>query len=381
MSDLNAIVNAADLRAALQTGSLERVDIAATDLPPVDIATLQMNHVRMTGTKLVGLHVGSLQASRVHGRGVLLRATRFEHAELLQWDISASQAQEIQWPGARLQDCRFTETPLTNANLQRGILVGCEFALSDLNHANLSEALILHSNFTDTRQGGAVLDNANLTGAVLCHVNLRGANLFRASFQHAVLIGVDLRDANLTGVSFKDAVLIDCKIERAEMSGTTIQEIAQAGGSLADVFERLKHLPAEQTAMMTAALLVRGASSTQQSSASVAMASGQMDPLSTLMRLSFAAMIRELQGRGGPQELGQLRVDGDHVYARSVGGEEIRLTAATRDAPRVAPQMRAIDPNTAQPSQPAARPAPAVPAAGAPAPVAPAGRFNGLEID
>jgi uncharacterized protein YjbI with pentapeptide repeats len=380
MSDLHAIANAADLRAALQSGQIERADIAATDLPPVEVGAVRMNHVRMMGTKLVGLHINGLHASRVHGRGVLLRATRFERAELLQWDISASQAQEIQWPAARLQDCRFTETPLTNANLQRSILVGCEFALSDLNHANLSEALILHSNFTDTRQGGAVLDNANLSSAVLCHVNLRGANLFRASFQHAVLIGVDLRDANLTGVSFRDAVLIDCKTERAEMSGSTVQELAQAGGSLAEVFERLKHLPAEQTAMMAAALLVRGATATPSSAgnsaASATNASGQLDPMATLMRLSFAAMIRELQGRGGPAELGQLRVDGDHVYARSTGGDEIRLTSARADAPRQAAQMRVPDPG-----QPAARPAPAPVAAPAATP-APGGRFGGgLEID
>lgn len=378
MSDLHAIANAADLRAALQSGQLERADVAATDLPPLDVGAVRMNHVRMLGTKLVGLHINGLHASRVHGRGVLLRGTRFERAELLQWDIAASQAQEIQWPAARLQDCRFTETPLTNANLQRSILVGCEFALSDLNHANLSEALILHSNFTDTRQGGAVLDNTNLAGAVLCHVNLRGANLFRANFQHAVLIGVDLRDANLTGVSFRDAVLIDCKTERAEMSGSTVQEVAQAGGSLADVFERLKHLPAEQTAMMAAALLVRGAAATPTSGNVTASASGaQLDPLATLMRLSFAAMIRELQGRGGPAELGQLRVDGEHVYARSTGGDEVRLTSARADAPRQAAQMRVPDPGT--PAQPAARPAPA-PAAQPGTPAA-GGRFGGLEID
>ncbi len=375
MSDLHTLTNAQDLRAALQSGHLERLEIAALDLAPAEFGSVEMNHVRMVGTKLVGLRIGQLLARRVHGRGVLLRATRFERAELHNWDISASQAQEIQWPSSRLHDCRFAETPLTNANLSRALLVGCEFAMSDLNHANLSESLILNGGFTDTRQGGAVLDNTNLSGAVLCNVNLRGANLFRANFSHAVLIGVDLREANLTSVRFADAVLVDCKLERADLSGGTGQEIAMAGNSLADVFERLKHLPAEHTAMIAAALLLRGGTSqTSREVASATATGAQLDPLTTLLRLSFAAMVRELQGRGGPAELSQFRVDGEHVYVRGVEGGEIRVTAAARDAPRQSPNMRIPDPGASAAPRPAAAPAaaPAVPATG---------RFSGLEID
>lgn len=377
MSDLHTIANASDLRTALQSGTLERVDVAAVDLPPLDVGRLHLNHVRLVGTKVVGLHVAELYAKRIHARGVLLRGTRFERAEMHNWDVSASQAQEIQWPGARLQECRFTETPLTNANLQRALVVGCEFAMADLNHANMAESLILHSNFADSRQGGAVLDNANLSGAVLCQVSLRGANLFRASFASAVLIGVDLRDANLVGVTFRDAVLIDCKTERADLGGGAAEELAKASGSMADVFDRLKLLPAEHLAMMTAALLVRGGGMAPATQSNAVATTGQVDPLATLMRLNFATMIRELQGRGGPAELGMLRVDGDHVYARGVAGDEVRLTQAARDAPRQAAQMRVPDPAPA--TRPGA-PAPA-PAAAAPAGTGNPGRFNGLEID
>lgn len=375
MSDLSSIVNVSDLRNALHAGSLERLDVQAVDLPPTDAGRVQMNHVRFTGTKLVGLHLAGLEAARVQCRGVILRGTRFEHAELRNWDVSASHAQEIQWPAARMYDCRFTETPLTNANLGRALLVGCEFAMADLNQANLSESLIIQSKFTDTRQGGAVLDNANLSGAVLSGVSLRGANLFRANFTGAVLIGVDLRDANLVGVSFKDAVLIDVKTERAEMAGSTITEIQMAGTSLLDVFERLRHLPVEHTALVAAAALLRGNQTTAATPG--AATSGQLDPLTVLLRLSFPAMVRELQGRGGPPELANLRVDGDHVFARGVSGEEIRLTGAERAAVRQAPQMRDPLPSpAATPSRPAA--APAQPAA---APRPGDGRYGGLEID
>jgi uncharacterized protein YjbI with pentapeptide repeats len=384
MSDPHTVTNATELRQALLGGTLDRAEVPAIDLPPTDIAKARLSHVRLVGTKLVGLHIGELHASRVDARGVLLRATRFERGELHNWSVSNSQAQEVQWAQAKLFDCHFAETPLTNANFGRAMIIGCEFAQSDLNHANLQESLILHSRFTDARQGGAVLDNARLSGAVLCHVNMRGANLLRADFSHAVLVGVDLREANLVGANFKDAVLIDVKIERADMQGQTVQEVAQAGTSVADVYERLRHLPAEQLAMVAATVLVRGSPVQAQATPGMALAREAGDPLQNLLRLSFAQMIRELQGRGGPQELGQLRVDGEHVYARSVGGDEVRITGAGRDAPRQAPQMRMADPSPRAPDPSAAPPPAAKPAAapGQPAPDGPGNnRFSGLEID
>jgi hypothetical protein len=229
--------------------------------------------------------------------------------------------------------------------------------------------MVLHTRFSDSRQGGAVLDNADLSGAVLCQVDLRGANLFRASFAHAVLIGVDLREANLVGVRFQDAVLIDCQTDRADLGGGSAEELARASGSLADVFERLQHLSSEHLAMMTAALLLRSGGAAQAPAATVP-PPGE-DPLAALLRLPFAGLVRDLQGRGGPTELGQLRTDGDHVYARGITGEEVRLTAAQRDPPRQAPLLRVPDP------VPTSRPA----AASTPTPSPSPGRHGGLEID
>ncbi len=376
MSDLTTISNASDLRAALQSGLLERCEVGPADLPPIDVPLVRLNHVRMVGTKMVGVRAAGWIANRWSTRGVLLRGARLERAELAHCEIANGQGQELHLPSARIFDTRFLETPLTNANFGRSVLVGCDFAQSDLNHATMVEAMLLNCRFTDARQGGAVLDNINLAGAVLCNVELRGANLFRANFSNAVLINVDLREANLTGVSFRNAVIIDVKTERAELQGTTAQEFQVAGASLNEIWERLRHLPGDVLAMMAAALLHRAPSSTGVTSAAATAAPTQGDPVATLLRLSFAAMVRELQGRGGPQELGQLRVDGEHVYARAISGEEVRLTSADRNAPRQPAPMRVPDPQAAQ--QRAAGPAAA--------PVAPpvaggSGRFSGLEID
>ncbi|MBM4342862.1 MAG: pentapeptide repeat-containing protein [Deltaproteobacteria bacterium] len=375
MSDLHTISNASELRSALQGGTLERCEIGPVDLPPVDAPAVRLNHVRMTGTKLVGVHAAGWHANRWQARGVLLRGTRFDRAELHNCEIANGQGQELHWPAARLFDSRFVETPLTNANLGRALVVGCDFAQSDLNHATLGEAMLLNTGFADARQGGAVLDNVNLSGAVLCNVNLRGANLFRANFANAVLIHVDLRESNLTGVSFRNAVIIDCKTDRAEMAGSTHQEYQAAGSSLADIWDRLRHLPADVLALMTAALLARAQSGGPASVASSA-PTGGVDPLAALLRLNFAALIRELQGRGGPAELGQLRVDGEHVYARSQTGEEVRMTGAAANAPRQPAPMRTPDPPPPQ-NAGVARAAPAAPAPSGSG----SGRFSGLEID
>ncbi|MSQ82004.1 MAG: pentapeptide repeat-containing protein [Myxococcales bacterium] len=380
MSDLTTLANASDLRTALQSGSLERCEIGPVDLPPIDVPSVRLNHVRMTGTKLVGVHAGNWHANRWIARGVLLRGARFDRAELLNCEISNGQGQELHWPTARLFDCRFVETPLTNANLGRSLIVGCDFAQSDLNHASLGESMLLNSSFTDARQGGAVLDNANLTGSVLCNVNLRGANLFRANFSNAVLINVDLREANLTGVSFRNAVVLDVKTDRAELTGTTHQEFQLAGTSLSDIWDRLRHLPADVLALMTAALLHRAQPTAATSPINTTQ--GGVDPLAILLRLNFSALVRELQGRGGPAELAQLRVDGDHVYARSQTGEELRMTGAGNNAARQPAPMRTPDPPTQQQAPSASVGRNAQPAAAGTAPPPSGnGRFSGLEID
>jgi hypothetical protein len=132
-------------------------------------------------------------------------------------------------------------------------------------------------------------------------------------------------------------------------------------------------------AVVATALLTRA----QVAAPQVRDRAGQDDnPLNHLLAQPFAGLVRSLQGKGGPAELAQLRVDGDHVYARGVSGEEVRLTAAERAAPRVVPVMR--DP---LPAPRAAEP-PRPPAAAVAAPIPPAnpgqaaaGRNAGLEID
>lgn len=393
MSDMNQIANARDFIQQLRTGRMHRVEVAPCDLGQhggVEFGPSSWNHVRMTGTKMVGLTIRDLRVDRWLARGVLLNGTRFEGAELRSVSISSSQAMALQWPRAVLEGCQFSETPLTNANLSRAALTGCHFSISDLNHANLTESLLLNCRFTDSRQGGAVVDNVNLSGAVLCGVDLRGAGLFRANFDGAILVNVDLRDANLVDASFQGAVMIGCKTDRADMSESTETQVRAADGGISDIAKSLsgRHDP-KQLAMITAAVLAAMVDVAQPAAATVADSVSSGDAVAELVLLKFPALVRELQGRGGPSELGRLRVDGDHVYARGVDGNEVRLTTQERSAPVRPPVMRDPTPERgsgggSRPSS-SARPAPARPAPPDPAPAAPPayGDFDaaGLEID
>ncbi len=358
MSDLHTIANAADLRQALQSGRLERVAIDSLDLPPLHVSAVTMAHVRMVGPRLIGLQIDDLQASNVQARGVLLRAVRWPHAQLMRWQVSASQAQEMQLPGARLEACTFVDTPVTNSNFRGAQWLGCTFQQADLNHVTLGDAFILDSRFEDARQGGAVLDNADLQNAVLCHVDLRGANLLRANFQGAILVDVDLRDANLREARFADVLLVNCRLERTEFTA-----LGQNQASHAQLLERLGRLPPEQVLAIAAALLVRPAGAIPERTDTP-----HGDGVGNLLKLTFPALVRELQGRGGPAELARLRVDGEHVWATAHTGDEVRLTSGAQ-VQRVAPQMAVPLPVSPQIPQ-------------APTPVAPPkSRPSGLEID
>ena len=375
MSDLLQISNTRDFVQQLKTGTFERVEVGPCDLGQhggAEFGPATWSHVRMTGTKLVGLNVKQLRADRWMARGALLNGTRFEAAELSGVHISNSQAMAIQWPSAVLRRCSFVETPLTNANLSRALFTDCRFEIADLNHANLSEALLLNCSLSDNRQGGAVVDNANLSGAVLCGVNLSGAGLFRANFDGAVLVNVDMRGANLVDASFRDTVMVQCKTDHADMSPQTESQIKQARSDVGAIIAALqRHHEPQQLAAVTAGLLAGGVIA----GASAAPApTPSADPVAELVQLDFATLVRELQGRGGPSELGRLRVDGNHVYARGVDGQEVRLTAQDRSAPIRPPVMRQPEPERAAPPAPAA-PAPPPNFGGG------GGDGGGLEID
>ncbi|MBP46482.1 MAG: hypothetical protein CMH53_00920 [Myxococcales bacterium] len=231
--------------------------------------------------------------------------------------------------------------------------------------------MLLNCTFSDTRQGGAVVDNANLSGAVLCGVNLSGAGLFRANFDGAVLVNVDLRGANLVDASFKDTVMLNCRTDTADMSPATQAQIQQARSDVNAIMDSLvRHHEPKQLAAVTAGLLSSGAPTTATSPAA------PTDPVADLVKLDFSTLVRELQGRGGPAELGQLRVEGQHVFARGVDGQEVRLTSQERSEPVRPPVMRAQPPEAPKPT-PAATAAPV-------APMAPPASFTGdpgLEID
>jgi hypothetical protein len=171
------------------------------------------------------------------------------------------------------------------------------------------------------------------------------------------------------------------------MSESTARAAKLAVGGLDEVARALaRHPDGTHLALITAAAVMAAAANNAPATAAAPVASGAGDGVEQLLRLDFAALLRELQGRGGPAELGRLRIDGSHVYARGVDGNEVRLTEADRSAPVRPPVMRTPDPEPARPASAPAAPARNVPPPAAPNPpswaahdAAPTG--DGLEID
>ena len=203
----------------------------------------------------------------------------------------------------------------------------------------------------------------------------------------AVLVHVDLRDANLVDIKLDGAVCIGVQVDRADGSDATLQALRDGHADLDVIAKALeRHHDPRQLSVIAAAGLLAAASVTPEPTAATGASAGGDGGIDALLRLDFPTLLRELQGRGGPAELGRLRLDGQHVYARGVDGEEVRLTEASRNEPIRPPVMRTPEP--AAPARGAAAPvSPASPAATRPAAPRPArglgepGGGEGLEID
>lgn len=86
-----------------------------------------------------------------------------------------------------MDDIKFSETNMRQADLKMNSIGGAEFINVDLSGANL---------------GGAILDECKLE-----HVNLTSADFTRASIKSLIMEDVNLRHANLTGIKCDNSTI------------------------------------------------------------------------------------------------------------------------------------------------------------------------------
>lgn len=138
---------------------------------------------------------------------------------------------------------------LSDANLERSLLIGTNLSGTDLSDATLSVADLSYANLSGAVLKGAdlshiALEEANLSGADLSHTNLSSANLKGAKLSfaadprfggsalevagtstdlsHAVLEEADLRGADLSGASLSSADLSNANLTGADLDNANL---------------------------------------------------------------------------------------------------------------------------------------------------------------
>lgn len=104
---------------------------------------------------------------------------------------------------------KFSQSILTNVDMEYADLHDCAFSTCDLRKANFRWAHLTSTRFEDTNLTSARLERASLVDTYLAGVNLRDADLRYASLRHATLTNTELNGADLCGADLSGASLTD----------------------------------------------------------------------------------------------------------------------------------------------------------------------------
>ena len=136
-------------------------------------------------------------------------------------NVLARQAVEELRARGWLEDGSLQGAALSNADLQRALLLRADLREADMRGANLQEA-VLHS----AKLQESNLRAADLQGATLWGADLQGANLAEANLQGTNLSGADLRGANLASANLQKAILAASDLRGA--SNLSDKQLSQA---------------------------------------------------------------------------------------------------------------------------------------------------------
>lgn len=220
------------VRAALQTASPSKpADFAGKDLSDLDMSGLDFRNADLRGasffgSKLVQADMRGAQLEGANLNGSWLMGTDFTganltRASLLSVVILGGSVKKMpifknanmrgvkliaDLPGADLSGADFTDamvgvniknqgmgqmrTDLSNANLERAVLIGADFNRSLMTFCNLRGANLRGTNLFRVKLSGADLTGADVTGADFSEADLEGT-VFRDVKGLAEAIGVD----------------------------------------------------------------------------------------------------------------------------------------------------------------------------------------------
>jgi uncharacterized protein YjbI with pentapeptide repeats len=136
-----------------------------------------------------------------------------------------------------LQQWRFGEADLQNANLENADLKGTRLFRVNLQGGKLASANLQDAYLAQANLQGVNLENANLQFAQMWAADLRGSNLRKANLQAARLWDVDfqraiLENANLQGADLSFAKMQNAMLRLANLQGVHLYHAKLQGANL-----------------------------------------------------------------------------------------------------------------------------------------------------
>ena len=168
------------------------------------------------------------------GRSIAVKQLVGFGESLYRVNLSHSDLDSIEIPGARLTGANLQEANLFMANLQGAWLTGANLQEARLTGANLQEAQLTEADLTGADLSGIVYSGANLRGANLDSANLQEANLLNANLQEAWLWGANLQEANLFMANLQEARLWEANLRGADLFRANLRGANLRGADLLD---------------------------------------------------------------------------------------------------------------------------------------------------
>lgn len=193
------------VKAALEQHSrwLQHKGGRRADLSFQDLSGLNFNGANLTGAKFAG---ASLARAR-------LRGANLSNADLFGVDLELADLSGANLTSADLRGANMSRCVLTDANMR-----GADFRPGELAASDGMTKVGGVTSLTEAKMERSILVGANMSGCDLSGADLVDADLSGAELTQTIMIGVDLSGANMQGAVLRDTVA-DLETLRRAMIG------------------------------------------------------------------------------------------------------------------------------------------------------------------
>lgn len=199
--------------------AIRQVNLARVKLEDKILDDITFTRVGLSGGRLAGTTGTGLQFNETSLRSADLSRAHLRNASFLNCE-----AIEIRCQGALLEDTRFFDSIMSNADFRYCRLLKSRFQSAELYGADFRNSFLSHCTFSDPKMGNASLTRADFRKAMLIDVDLQGANLHAANFEGAVFVRVDIRGANLVRADLRGAAMVGCTMNPGDLDGALTDE-------------------------------------------------------------------------------------------------------------------------------------------------------------